>query len=522
MPKLTIRVSANEKGKPTTHTVAADGPMSLETAIRNAGVDFAMPCGGNHTCGKCAVQAKGALSDETEAERALLLRARLGAADCGYRWRMACLCEAWGDAEILVPDRAVDVQVAGFGAAVAVAATGACGLAVDIGTTTVSVALYDLAAGTLIKDAHELSAQARFGADVLSRIEYSNAHGTSDLTAAIRGQLSRMMDAVCEKAGVAGPEKWVITGNTTMLHYLADLDPRGIGVSPFVPMSLFGRAFELFDAKVFLPRCISAYVGADISCGMLVTGLCDGDGPELLVDVGTNGEMAIRANGKTLCCATAAGPAFEGAEIEMGMAAVSGAISKVREVDGQIAWDTIRGARPIGICGTGLISAVDLMIRAGALSGAGRIEADGHRFAHLVTERGGQPAFALGDSGVCLTQRDIRSIQLAKAAIRGGIETMLHEAGLKAGDLLALHISGGFGSYIDPLEAAGIGLIPEEALSVVKAGGNTALAGAVRLLLDDRAGERVALIAEETEEVPLATNPYFMDQYVEQMAFYEE
>ncbi len=502
------------------HLTLIAGP--LDAAIRAAGLDFPMPCGGNHTCGKCAVQARGDLSAVTGAERELLSKANLGEPARGYEWRMACLCKAMGDAELIVSGRATDVQVAGFGGATGDSkASGDCGLAVDIGTTTVSAALYDLSSGSLLADAHELSAQARFGADVLSRIEYGNAHGTEELTEAIRGQLSRMAHSVCERVSSIELNRLAITGNTTMLHYLTGLDPRGIGISPFVPESLFGGAFDVGGRAAYLPRCISAYVGADISCGLLQVGMCDRDGPELLVDVGTNGEMAIRARGSTLCCATAAGPAFEGAEIEMGMAAVSGAVSKVRELDGRIEVDTIHGMEPVGICGTGLISAVDLMIRTGALSASGRIEAEG-RFAHLVVDRGGQPCFLLGDSGVYLTQRDIRAIQLAKAAIRAGIETLLHEAGIGAEDLRALHISGGFGSYIDPAEAAGIGLIPEAALPVVRAAGNTALAGVARVLLEECAGERVARIAEEAVEVPLSTNAFFMEQYVEQMGFFEE
>ena len=522
MSMLTIRFAGDE-GAEGLRLKMAEGAR-LDGAIRAAGVEMAMPCGGRHTCGKCVVQVRGMGCATDEVERALLANLRKPAPREGYSWRMACLCCVEGDAEILLDDARKDLQVSAISAyrqPNSMSSAGKRGMAIDIGTTTVSVALFALDSGALLSEAHELNAQGKFGADVLSRIDHSNEHGILAQSECIREQLARMSQMVCESAGLDAPDQIVAAGNTTMLHYLAALDPRGIGISPFVPMSLFGNTFDINGRKMYLPHCVSAYVGADITCGMLVAGFYAADGPRMLVDVGTNGEMALFANGEMICCATAAGPAFEGAQIDMGMTATRGAIAKVRGDGGRIVCETIGDAPAVGICGTGLISAVYLMLQSGALDESGRIERDGHAYANCVFERADQRCFALGESGVYLSQRDIRNIQLAKAAIRAGIETLLHEAKLPAASLEALCIGGGFGSYIDPIEAAGIGLFPEESLGAFRALGNTSLIGAASILCEEGAKEKVAQFAAHMREISLATHPYFMDQYVEQMMFEE-
>lgn len=522
MPRLTLHCKGESR-----ILEAADGEL-LSGVLHRERLHIPMPCGGRHTCGKCAVRVRGAFS-EVEAEEARLLSA-LGKEGTGA-WRMACICRVAGDGEVWLQGDAGDVSVAPEmeNVWVASSASEGLGIAVDIGTTTVSLQLYALESGELLAASHALNKQTAYGADVLSRIAYTNEHGIAPLVECIRGQLAAQAQEALGQAGeqAGRVKRLVITGNTTMLHYLMALAPRGIGVTPFTPQSLFGEEVaadvvfgELFpDAALYLPPSISAYVGADVSCGILVSGLCDGGGSRLLVDVGTNGEMAVY-DGKTLrCCSTAAGPAFEGANISQGMPALPGAVDKVFFDGGRITCRTLGDAPAKGICGTGLISAISGMLEAGVLDETGLIQDEGHEYGGCVQEQAGHSQLRLGDSGVAVTQQDIRNIQLAKAAIAAGIDTLLHDAGVAASEVEMFCLSGGFGSYMDAQEAGAIGLIPLELVQSAVGGGNTALRGAVRLLFDVKARGRLEGMAVSAQELGLATHPYFMEQYIERMMF---
>jgi uncharacterized 2Fe-2S/4Fe-4S cluster protein (DUF4445 family) len=232
--------------------------------------------------------------------------------------------------------------------------------------------------------------------------------------------------------------------------------------------------------------------------------------------------MALYAGGRILCCATAAGPAFEGAGIAMGMAALPGAIDKLMSADNEIICSVIGSQSPIGICGSGLISAVDLLLRLGVVDGSGRLLIDGHAFAGYINEQNGQPAFWLSKGKVFLTQEDIRNVQLAKAAISAGIQTLLHEAGLETEQIGVLYLAGGFGSYLDPVAAAGIGLIPASLIGKTVAAGNTSLKGAIRLLFSIEERKNLERLLTSAVEISLSSSAYFMDQYIENMPFYEE
>lgn len=527
---------------------AAPG-MLLSDVLHEENAAPAMPCGGKQRCGKCVVWVRGAaFAPADEKERALLAGYVHKGLPAGAAPRLACFCRLAADAgsagagEVWLPPK-TDAVVLEGGTAVGSrnaalqydgGSPGPLGIAVDIGTTTVTAALYELETATLLATQSGLNAQAPFGADVLSRIVKAGELGVGALQAPLLAQLNSFFAALFEglggKAGSPGHSpgdvgRLVITGNTTMLHFVEGLDPAGIGVSPFVPQSLFGRqspAAPLFpllqNASLYLPRSVSAYVGSDITCGIEYTGMARDEACTLLVDVGTNGEMALCKNGKTLCCATAAGPAFEGAEIAMGMPAAPGAVSRVAAVNGGITVQTVANAAPVGICGTGIISAVDVMLKTGALSDTGEILEDGHPYTANITEKEGQTAFVLG-GGVLLTQQDIRQVQLAKAAIAAGIHTLLHESATPMAAVQTLYLSGGFGSYINPAEAAGMGLIPPELAGKAKAVGNSALGGAVQMLFDESTRQSGEDMAKQAEEVSLSANSWFMDEYIEQMGF---
>lgn len=502
--------------------VPVEAGTLLSDALARAGARFGMPCGGRGTCGKCVVWVSGAVqeADAREADH-------LGRLACeeppaaGFVRRLACLCRVAGDVRVHIPEMAVRILAAGEGELPAYDGTekDILGFAVDVGTTTIAMRLYSLTDGALLASSCALNGQGAYGADVLSRIAYADKHGHSAVHEGTIAQLGQMMREALAQAGAEADRvrRVVVTGNTTMLHFLAGLDPHGIGIYPFTPESLFGEtlsARELFPflpeaAEVYLPRCISAYVGADVVCGLLAGGFGAGGEPRLLIDVGTNGEMVLETGGELRCCATAAGPAFEGAQIFMGMTASDGAISRVAWEDGEIVYETVGGVPAKGICGTGLIGAVRAMLACGALDMTGAMNGEDN------------DVFRIADSGVVLTGKDIREVQLAKAAIAAGVDTLLDSAGLSPGGVGEVLLAGGFGSAIDPADAMGIGLIPADFDGHVRAVGNVALSGAAAMMMSHEARRAAEKLALRTREVPLSTSAVFMDRYMEQMMFPE-
>jgi len=490
---------------------------TLADALAAGGHVLPMPCRGRHTCGKCGIYVSGPVAPPDPVEAGLLARSHAPELP-GYAWRMACLARITGEVGIVASSIA-GIAVAGADLDLVTYdgdAPDSLGCAVDIGTTTVTVMLFRLGDRERLADVSGLNHQAAHGADVLSRIDAANRGAGETLQALIAGQIDAMIADALGTAGAAATDitRLVITGNTTMLHLLTGLPVATLGVYPFTPVSLFGEvrpATTLFpaltSATMYLPPAISTYVGPDIVCGLLATGVGSRPSPELLVDIGTNGEMALAADGVLWCCSTAAGPAFEGAEISAGMPALPGAIDDVWVESGALAYSTIGHKRARGVCGTGLIAAVDACLDLGLLDGTGAMDG---------------PAVAIGDSGIAITQADVRKLQLAKAAVAAGIDTLVAEAGPAAHDITCLHLAGGFGSYLNPTPAAGIGLIPKTLADKAEPSGNAALSGAILLTLAAGARDKAAALAHRAREVPLATHPVFMDRYIECMAFREE
>lgn len=480
------------KTESETLTKTYQTPVLLSEILSEAGLAAAMPCGGHGTCGKCKVTIKGACSPLTAEEKAALNETEIAAGV-----RLACQAYATGDCTLYFSTETGGIQGvadANFAPVIPDEGGDGYGAAVDIGTTTVAAYLYTLADGKCIRTVCEENLQTAFGADVIARIESANKGGLAKLSDTIRGQIKRIF----EKEFCITPDKAVITGNTTMLHLLAGLDPRGLAVSPFTPASLFGAWHD----NVYLPRCISAYVGADITCAVLASGMCR-RGASLLVDIGTNGEMALWHDGRLVCCSTAAGPAFEGALISQGMSALPGAISRVWMEDGAVCYETIDRQPPRGICGSGLIDAVACMRSCGALDETGYLEQD----------------YQIADSGVCITAQDIRQLQLAKSAIHAGIETLMHVCGLSASALETFYIAGGFGKYMNVENAAAIGLIPKALVEKAVVLGNAAGAGASMALLSRAALEESERIAQMAEVEELSSSAVFMERYMENMMF---
>lgn len=503
-------------------TVQAEAPILLSEAIRQSGLAFAMPCGGRGKCGKCAVQAAGRLSAPSQSERETL------GPKWGQGYRLACLARAEGDCAVtLASTGEASILTEGRLPAFALEPAGSrYGFAVDIGTTTVAVYFYELAQGRLLRRASFPNPQASYGADVISRVQAALEGEAEPLSRLILTGLSDCFARLCEETGVRPSEvdAIVLTGNTAMLYLLCKQDVTPLSRAPFVIAEYYGGEagvrFERFpEARALLPRCISAFVGADITCCILSSDMYREENA-IAVDIGTNGEMALSHGSGLFCCSTAAGPAFEGAGITMGTAAVEGAVSRVFAQEDSIGYETIGGAPACGICGSGLIDAVAVCLACGMIDETGRIEPEEENpFARYCTEYEGQPAIRLGESGVILTQKDVRAVQLAKSAICAGILSLLHEAGVAPGAVSTLYLAGGFGSVIRPESAAAIGLFPAALAPKTVALGNAAGMGAILYLLSQEKAAQGDALAKEARTLELSTSDYFMEQYVENMLF---
>jgi uncharacterized 2Fe-2S/4Fe-4S cluster protein (DUF4445 family) len=396
------------------------------------------------------------------------------------------------------------------------------GVAVDIGTTTLALYLYDLEPGECVAVQSALNPQTSFGLDVISRIKYcrDNASGTSELQAAIVDGLNAQLEKLCAARSInpADVSTMSITGNTTMLHLLAGVNPSSMGEFPFDVPDMFGRRVSAASlglaagGDVYLERCVAAFVGGDITSAILSSGMMNDD-VALLLDIGTNGEVALVAHGQLFVSSTAAGPAFEGSELSCGMAAVVGAVGSVWAQDGAIQTTVIGGGAPKGLCGSGVIDAIALMRTSGAMDETGRIE-DGS----YTVEIDGAPAFVVAE-GISVTQRDVRRIQTAKAAIAAGVLALVHRAGLQLSDIQNVYLAGGFGNYMNAQSAMDIGLLPAIFRDIIKNIGNAAGAGAGMTLLFDEYMKESLRIAGLAEHVELGGDAYFMDQYVECMMF---
>ena len=476
----------------------------LSDALQRAGISQDRPCGGRGKCGKCTVRVSGVLSPVTEAERHALTEEQLAAG-----LRLACLAYALDTVTIYYNTQNGDMQgvtkgfLTDFSICPPRGATGT-GLAVDIGTTTVAAYLYDLASGELLGSLCQKNPQRAHGADVISRVDYGMHGGLDTLQKEICDCIDSMSATLCAVGAHPTPTLRVIAGNTAMLHLLTATDPSPLAAAPFVIRRPFGEWTD--NDTTYLPRCISAFVGADITCALLSSGICrDKSHTVLLMDVGTNGEMALWHKGELLCCSTAAGPALEGAGISCGAMAVTGAISRVDVVDGEMVCEVIGGkdTPAIGLCGTGLIDAVAALLGLELLDETGYLEDD----------------VDVGGSGCVLTGADIRQVQLAKSAIRAGLETLLHVAGIGYDELDELALAGGFGSYLHPDSCADIGLIPHELVGKIRVLGNAAGSGASMILLSDKELAHSEQIAAQAKTVDLSTSPVFMEKYVDYMYF---
>jgi len=539
----------------------ANGTTILEAA-RQAGVLIEAPCNGAGHCGKCLVRLP------VDDLACLVVHLDAPSEAGGEGAVLACHADIYGDVTVEVLRRREEgLRVISAGSGINVTpdpfiarryepdthqtailagerllatergdtVAENYGLVVDIGTTTLVAALVDLTSGRELASASALNPQSLHAQDVLSRIRFA---ADSDrlvlLQTVLVQELNRLVQELSAKTGVAGSRIYeaVLGGNTCMLHLLAGVDPTPLGKHPFEPSVTGDVHLKAADiglaiapaGLVYLPPVISAYVGADISAGILASDLASLGGATLFIDIGTNGELVLAADGRLTASATAAGPAFEGMNISCGMRAALGAIERVDiSPHGALDLGVIGGTEPTGICGSGLMDLVAELVEAGIIGRSGRLTAPrsgalNQALAERIIKIDGGSAFHLHEQ-VLLSQKDIRQVQLAKGAIRAGIELLLQEAGLLAADQDRVLIAGSFGYHLRERSLLTLGLLPPEAAGKVSFVGNTSRSGAEMLLVNRHLRPQLQQIVEQVRVVDLAGSPSFERVFVEMMGF---
>jgi uncharacterized 2Fe-2S/4Fe-4S cluster protein (DUF4445 family) len=419
------------------------------------------------------------------------------------------------------------------------------GIAFDLGTTTVVATLLDLSTGTPLAVASMLSKQQPFGADVITRISsiMMDPAALDRLTGLAHQTLRELTAEVCAQAGAdpADVLEVALAGNATMTHIALGIDPEPLGVAPFIMSArLFPEVLATDLGLTVHPRAravvfpaFGAYVGGDITAGLLASGMDRDSRTRLFIDIGTNCEIVLGNSGWLLATAAPAGPAFEGAAIRCGMRAADGAIEVVTMTAESLELKVIGDVPPAGLCGSGLVDAVAGLVRLGLLDQSGRLVSEEHAariapaLAPRLTRLGAERVFVLhwlGEAGdvehsIYLSQRDVRELQFAKAAIATGWNILVEEAGLRPADIQQVLLAGSFGSYLSPANAIRLGLVPRLAALRVVSAGNVAGEGAKMALLSMRERAGALALLEEVRYVELSDRPDFNDRFVEQLAF---
>lgn len=418
------------------------------------------------------------------------------------------------------------------------------GAAVDIGTTTIASYLVDLRSGKRLCVNSLLNPQKIYGADVISRIKHTmdSAEGLEQLHGQIVNAINASVSVMCSQARISPDNIYAITlvGNTTMLHLLLKVEPRYIASAPFTPgftATVKLRAQELGisinpDGLVCILPTVSAYIGADTVGAVLSTGMHTQADTSLLIDIGTNGEIVLGNRDRLYACSSAAGPAFEGANIRNGMGSIAGAISTVSLKQG-LGCTTIGDTRPIGICGTGVVDALAQLLEVGIVDETGRIDMEWKpnvpeqaALSERLSVVDGMNAFIICDKEetpicreIAITQKDIRELQNAKAAIAAGINVLVKEAGISFNDIKTVYLAGGFGSYINIESALKIGLIPSALEGKIQTVGNAAGQGAIETLINSDSLKTAEEISRRIKYIELSASKDFNDSYVECMMF---
>lgn len=557
--------------------LAAREGQYLSEVMTAAGVRLDMPCGGHGLCGKCLVRVRGAgeaewrtvracretvctdleveLPEENDALRVLIdgdpsagardpfVRAvtvrvapcekgrsssdwdrliqalREALPDAGGKWRCEpALASELGDILRKTGGEVFAVCAGEHILELRDAADVVLMAAFDLGTTSIAGYLLDAATGATLASGGLTNPQTRFGADVIARADYALRKGTRELADCAREGIDSLLGRLCAQAGVARERVLAMSlaGNTCMHHLFLNMSPASLARAPYNPALSEALTLDAADyglhghprARLYVLPVIAGFVGGD-TVGCLVSGdWTKRRETALMIDIGTNGEMVMGNCEDMIACSTAAGPAFEGAKISCGMRGTDGAIDHARVEDGRLVWHVIGDGEAKGICGSGLLDITAALLKLGVIDESGRMEDGDYR---------------IGDTAVTLTQKDVREIQLAKAAIAAGIRLLAKQLGIGLNEITTVEIAGAFGNHMDPASACAIGLIPPELSGRVRGIGNAAGAGAQRVLMDRSDMEAAARLAGSggARFLELATLNEFQDVFVDELEFPE-
>ena len=534
--------------------ITATRGSSLMEAMVSAGLLLRSDCGGKGRCGKCVVRTTPIVPEAQSAAEGLELRS-LGEERLSQGFRLACCVRVLGDVAVEIPSESLlTPEVVQKGLPVLLSRldtlppvspdqrTSGYGIAVDLGTTTIAVYLCDLSAPSILGSTSARNPQAIFGDDVISRISAVRTDSATlpRLQTMAVSAIDWAASALCRGSHIdpAAVGEMVAVGNSTMIHLLLGEDPSSIGVFPYAPAFYEGRLLAAgrvglnFNpaARLRTLPLISGYLGADIVGAAIAADLSHSPAGTLLVDVGTNGEIICLSERGLAATSCATGPALEGAAIRHGMQATSGAVDSVRFRRDTgcldytvIARDPAHPQPPAGICGSGVIATVAELLRADILNKSGSFNADC-----------GSPCLRPGENGVLefeivpagtkdnrrsitLTQADVRAVQLAKGALRTGIDLLCRENGLPRPHKILL--AGAFGSFINRRDALRLGMFPEMDEEEIEVVGNAAGAGAVLALLQEERFTQAREIAQATRVLDLAAHPDFQNTFISSLSF---
>lgn len=448
-----------------------DGTILADILIKS-GEKLPHLCGGKGTCRKCLVSVNG--KDE-----------------------LSCQYKIKSDIDVVLPEN--DDIFSEIGANESGKITKNCCYCLDIGTTTLALALISLDKKEIIKVKTATNPQRAFGGDVLNRIEYCNKNGISELQSCLIEVINKMIEEFC----VNSAKTMYVSGNTTMLHILFGIDPTSIGVAPYTPFFVESKELNAMEIgiknikKVISLPCISAFVGADLVAGINYANTPSDNKFNLLVDLGTNAEIMLYNKNKVYCTSAAAGPCFEGANITCGMSATEGAIYSFSNNG---SYETINNTKPKGICGTGLIDIIAVLLQKGIIDETGYMESE----EFFITET------------VKITQKDIRQYQLAKSAVYSGVSALLREKAVSFEDIKNLFISGGFSAKINIENAIRTGLLPKELKDKVIVLNNSSLLGTVKYACEQN---DLSVYLKYAKYIDLSTNEFFSQKFIENMEF---
>lgn len=484
--------------QPLGKIISVNQGTPLIDVLHEFGVEF--PCGGKGICGSCKVKLL-----QGELEKEAVQQQKLDKLKLGEEWRLACFCNVESDVAleiaqfeniILADNSTFDFRPQkGFG------------IAVDLGTTTLVAQLVNLENSHVLDSVSQVNPQTKFGGDLIARIQSCLDGNFQELQNLVRLKIGEMIDAILKKNQVE-ISKVAIVGNTVMHHIFSGLPVNSLSHYPFHSPNLGTQKFTPFELIWELPEktniqfypSVGSFVGSDILAGIAATKMAGRETFSVLIDLGTNGEIVVGNRHRIICASTAAGPAFEGAKISRGMRAATGAISSVELKNGELKSHVIGNVQAKGICGSGLIDIMAILLNREEIGIFGEINSGDNEV--KITRH------------ISITQQDIREFQLAKAAIAAGIQILMNSLKITFEEIEQVFIAGGFGNFLNIDNVIRTGLIECEAEKIIKFG-NTALIGAKMFLFED--DSFIQQILDKTTHINLEADPNFKDIYIEKM-----